>query len=280
MRCRSFQESIHHCFLQIERSNDGIYGRSIPCFSRITLGSGICQIARTSILRLAMRPGFFAFLLLLLVNCQASSDPAARPPSGGPTNGNTKAPTCNPTPPLRSGAKKILFVGNSLTYFNDLPSQVAAIGASMGNHIEQEVMAYPNYALEDHWNDGCLQDMISSGFYDFVVVQQGPSSQSDGAKSLLEYGERIQQLCMQHDAKLAFFMVWPARANYHTFNGVIANYTSAAHATGAILCPVGATWKRHIDDTGDWSYYGPDAYHPSAVGTGVAAGIVYKSLFP
>lgn len=227
-----------------------------------------------------MRQGFGAFLLWVLVCCQPSNDPSAGPPSGGSTQGNGNTATCNPTPPLRAGTKKILFVGNSLTYFNDLPSRVAGIGASKGNLLEQEMMAYPNYALEDHWNEGCLQGMISSGYYDFVVVQQGPSSQSDGAKSLLEYGELIQQLCKQHDTKLAFFMVWPARVNYHTFNGVITNYTSAAYATGAILCPVGYAWKRYIDDTGDWSYYGPDEFHPSEVGTGVAAEIIYKSLFP
>jgi hypothetical protein len=240
----------------------------------------IPQITRTLTLQPYMRQGFVASILLMLVCCQASSDPTAGRTSGGPTQGNGNSATCKPTPAMRPGTKKILFVGNSLTYFNDLPSRVADIGASKGNLVEQEMMAYPNYAIQDHWNEGCLQSMISSGYYDFIVVQQGPSSQADGAQSLLDYGELIQQLCKQHDTKLAFFMVWPARVNYHTFNGVISNYTSAAYATGAILCPVGYAWKRYIDDTGDWSYYGPDDFHPSAVGTGVAAEIIYNSLFP
>lgn len=212
---------------------------------------------------------------LLLVACQATSDPVAH------SAGNTPPATgnCVPTPAGRAGVVKILFVGNSLTYTNDVPSMVAALGRDHGTKIEKEVLAKPNYALEDHWNEGCLQTMIKSGYFDFVVVQQGPSSQADGASSLLEYGDRIQQLCKAHDTRLAFYMVWPARYNYHMFPGVIKNYTAAAEATNAILCPAGSVWKEYIDSTGDWSYYGPDEFHPSPIGSAIAAEIIYKALF-
>lgn len=221
--------------------------------------------------------GYWAFAL---VGCQATSDPVATPHGGSTGGGQVVIGTCDPKPATRPGAVKILFVGNSLTFYNDLPSRVAAIGISKENRIEKEMLAKPNYALEDHWIEGCLQAMIKSGYYDFVVVQQGPSSQADGAKSLLEYGGYLQELCKANDTKLAFFMVWPARVNYHTFPGVITNYTNAAYATGAILCPAGQAWKQYIDRTGDWSYYGADEFHPSPLGTNVAAEIIYKSLFP
>lgn len=220
------------------------------------------------------------YWLFILVACQAASDPVASPKGGSNGGGQVVTAPCEPNPAGRPGAKKILFVGNSLTYYNDLPAKVAAIGLSKGNLIEKEMLAKPNYALEDHWNEGCLQALIKSGYYDFVVVQQGPSSQADGAKSLLEYGGYIQELCKANDTKLAFYMVWPARINYHTFPGVITNYTNAAYATGAILCPAGQAWKQYIDRTGDWSYYGPDEFHPSLLGTQVAAEIIYKSIFP
>ncbi len=175
-------------------------------------------------------------------------------------------------------SQKVLFVGNSLTYTNDLPSKVAEMGLRTGVLIEKVMLAYPNYALEDHWNDGCLQIMIQSRYYDIVVVQQGPSSQPDGAASLLDFGKRIQALCKANDTKLAFFMVWPTRVNYHTFPGVTSNYSAATAAIGAILCPVGQVWKLHQDNTGDFSYYGPD-FHPSDKGTAFAADVIYKALF-
>jgi hypothetical protein len=187
-----------------------------------------------------------------------------------------------PTIPPNNGVtstKQILFVGNSLTYSNDLPKLVAQYGASKGNQITTQTLAYGGYALEDHWNDGELQQLITKGSFDFVVVQQGPSSQADGREMLFDYGERIAALCEVRGAKLVFFMVWPAKVNYHTFDGVIKNYTDAAAHSGSLLCPVGKVWKDHFDSTNDFSYYGPDQFHPSLEGSTVAAQIIYETLF-
>lgn len=220
------------------------------------------------------------FWIVAFSACQAGDDSGLMNPNPGPTGGGPTGTTCTPKPRSRAGVTKILFIGNSLTYTNDLPTKVSAIGLDRGRLIEKEVLAEPNYALEDHWNAGCLQAMISSGYFDYVIIQQGPSSQVDGATSLLEYGGRIKALCDLNSTKLAFFMVWPARVYYNTFPGVITNYTQAANSTQSILCPVGLIWKQYQDRTGDFSYYGPDDFHPSPSGTQVAAEVIYKTLFP
>jgi hypothetical protein len=49
---------------------------------------------------------------------------------------------------------RILFIGNSLTYVNDLPALVQAIGKANGEKVETRMVAYPDYSLEDHWNSG------------------------------------------------------------------------------------------------------------------------------
>lgn len=185
---------------------------------------------------------------------------------------------CSQQPDIDEAKTRILFVGNSLTYTNNLPQLVKNVAAKNNLRIHVEMLAYSNYALEDHWNDGQLQDLIATGNFDYVVVQQGPSSQADGKTMLLDYGERIKSLCDAHDTKLAFFMVWPAKVNYHTFSGVISNYTLAASQTNAILCPVGEVWKQYFDSTQDFSYYGPDDFHPSQVGSQRAAEIIFESL--
>jgi hypothetical protein len=174
----------------------------------------------------------------------------------------------------------ILFVGNSLTYSNNLPSLVESIGKKNSKSIQTEMLALPNYALEDHWLDGKVHDLICHGNFDFVVVQQGPSSQTQGRGMLLEYGMKLKEVCDSRGSKLAFFMVWPAIANYQTFDGVIANYTEAAKETQSILCPVGAKWKEYIALNNDYSYYSSDGFHPSLKGSEVAADIIYKTLIP
>ena len=173
----------------------------------------------------------------------------------------------------------VLFVGNSLTYTNDLPELVKKVAASKGVSIDYELLAFPNYALVDHWNDGKVQKLITSKTFDFVVIQQGPSSQNEGRKMLLKDGKKYRELCQLNQAKLCYFMVWPALSYYHTFDKVIKNYSDAAKKNEAILLPVGLVWKTHFDDTGNFDYYGPDGFHPSLKGSQVAARVIVKNLF-
>lgn len=173
---------------------------------------------------------------------------------------------------------RLLFVGNSLTYTNNLPQLVTQVASKNDLNVKTEMLAYANYALEDHWADGELQKLIASGRFDYVIVQQGTSSQADEKAMLLDYGKRIKSLCIKHKVQLAFYMVWPARSNYKMFEGVIANYTLAATETNSILCPVGQVWKNHFEATQDFSYYGADGFHPSLAGSQHAAEVIFESL--
>lgn len=172
---------------------------------------------------------------------------------------------------------RILFIGNSLTYSNNLPKLVGIIGSAKGKTVYSETLALPNYAIEDHWNDGKMQELICEGNFDFVVIQQGPSSQTDGREMLFDYGQRIKDVCISRGTELAFFMVWPAKANYHMFDGVIKNYSDAATATQSLLCAVGSEFKR-LGDSGDYRFYSSDNFHPSAEGSQMAAEIIYSTL--
>lgn len=173
----------------------------------------------------------------------------------------------------------LLFIGNSLTYSNDLPNLVKAYAAARAKDISVTSIVKGNYALIDHWFDGDIQEHIESGDYDFVIVQQGPSSQDYGRGLLIEYGTKISELCKSNDAKLAYYMVWPSLTYYSTFDGVISSYTQAANINNDILCPVGSVWKNYFDDTSDFSYYGQDGFHPSLLGSTIAAQTIYNSLF-
>jgi hypothetical protein len=173
----------------------------------------------------------------------------------------------------------LLFVGNSLTYTNDLPLLVKVLAKSKGSSIKVDMLALPNYALLDHLTDGNLQKMIAGKKYSHIIVQQGPSSQAEGRAMLLDAATAIKALCDASNSKLAFYMVWPAHANYTSFDGVIRNYTEAATITHSILCPVGKVWKEYMDKTNDLSYYGPDLFHPSLKGSQVAAEEIFNSLF-
>ncbi len=173
----------------------------------------------------------------------------------------------------------ILFIGNSLTYTNDLPKLVKQYAEEKDIIIEIKMVAKPNYAIVDHWADGEVQQLITSKKYDYVIIQQGPSSQQDGYDMLVNNGADYANLCETNNTKLVYFMVWPSLNLYHTFDGVISNYSAAAEVNDAILCPVGQVWKEYFDTTQDFSYYGADGFHPSLKGSERAAQVIVHSLF-
>jgi len=173
---------------------------------------------------------------------------------------------------------QLLFIGNSLTIENNLPLLVKNRGKEMGLSISCTTEVGPGFGLEDHWNIGLIQSQISSNFYDYVIIQQGPSSQAYGRDSLIEYGGRIAQLCSTIDTQLAYFMVWPSLTYYETFDSVITNYTDAANINIAINCNVGQIWKHHMEGSSDFPYYGTYGFHPSLEGSKLAARIIIQRL--
>jgi len=173
----------------------------------------------------------------------------------------------------------ILFVGNSLTYSNNLPKLVKEQAKKKGILVKTKMIAYPNYALIDHLDNKDVKAALETNKYDFLIVQQGPSSQDSSKKLLLEGAKELSMFCKFYQTKLCLFMVWPALDYYQTFDAVIKNHHEAALLYDAILCPVGEVWKAHFEATNNFDYYGSDGFHPSQKGSQVAAQIIVDSLF-
>lgn len=127
--------------------------------------------------------------------------------------------------------------------------------------------------------NGQLQEELRSHKYEFVVFQQGPSSQEDGRSSLIKYGGYISSLARESHATPVYFMVWPSLGYYHTFPLVIENYEKAANENDALLIPVGRSWKQIHDGIPGSGLYAQDNFHPSEKGSRLAALITYATLF-
>ena len=125
---------------------------------------------------------------------------------------------------------------------------------------------------------GQIQKLIASKKYDFVIIQQGPSSQNNGRNMLIEYGKKYNSICKLNNTKLCYFMVWPSLNYYHTFDGVIKNHKDAASINNSILLPVGEVWKDYFDRTDDFQYYSSDGFHPSLEGSQMAAKVIVEYL--
>ncbi len=72
------------------------------------------------------------------------------------------------------GTLRVLFVGNSLLYYNDLPSLFRTwANAQPGSiRIETEMLAEAGHSLSQHLRDGALRDELATGRFDLVILQE------------------------------------------------------------------------------------------------------------
>jgi len=175
---------------------------------------------------------------------------------------------------------RVLFIGNSLTYTNDLPAMLNALADSAGverTHVES--VSFPNYALEDHWATGDALTAIRRGGWDYVIMQQGPSALETSRVNLLEWAQKFATEIKQVGSIPAMYTVWPSTDRSGDFDRVIESYALAAQAAGGVAFPAGAAWRAAWRRDPSLRLYGSDGFHPSLEGTYVAALTIFGGLY-
>lgn len=165
----------------------------------------------------------------------------------------------------------VLFIGNSLTYANDMPDMLFQLLVQLQEReVYMESLARGNYGLQDHWNTATAHDRIAAGPWDIVVLQQGPSA-TEGRPSLLEYSAMFAEEIRAVGGTPALYMVWPARSRSFDFPGVSDSYATAADQVDGYLYPAGEAWLKAWEEDPELDLYGPDGFHPSLLGSYLAA---------
>ncbi len=172
---------------------------------------------------------------------------------------------------------EVLFVGNSLTSANDLPAVVASLSRGA---IAPRMIAPGGVNLEDHWTITGAREALETGSWDYVVLQQGPSTLPESAANLREWSVRWADEIRARGAKPAVYEVWPDSAFgvRLSFPAVIRSYRAAADASLALFLPAGEAWRAAWRRNARMPLYGPDGFHPSKLGTTLAALVIVAGL--
>lgn len=173
---------------------------------------------------------------------------------------------------------RLLFIGNSLTYTNDLPDMVGKLLERAGVAVEEiDTEARPDYGLPDHWLSKTTLKAIASGAWDIVIMQQGPSA-TEGRPYLLEYTGLFAAEIRKAGGRPALYMVWPSAARLRDFPGVVDSYKTAAMQNDAQLFPVAVAWMAAWRQDPKLRLYGRDGFHPSRLGTYLAALVIFQQI--
>lgn len=163
---------------------------------------------------------------------------------------------------------RILFVGNSHSYFNDMPATFARLCAAAGaGQVLPTMLAYSGRPLSWHLEEYfSLRYNLLYGKYDYCVIQQ-QAHPFPGEAALLADGGRVIELCRAGGAAPVVLTTWAEqRAPEHQ-----AEMTAAARALaqreGALLAPVGEVWQRLRETHPEIGLFWRDGEHASPYGS-------------
>ena len=190
----------------------------------------------------------------------------------------------------------ILFVGNSFTCYNEMPSLFVRIAESAGYEVYTDYVAFGGFYLKNY-NDPdsdagkLLLDKLSRIDWDYVVIQdQSRNPVSDPSDFEINV-EKLIKLVRSHNAKPVLYQTWAYEngskklestgLSYRKmYTGLKTAYRTAADKNRCRLAPVGsAFYLCNLVDKNICLYNSEDNYHPSLQGSYLAACVIFYKIF-
>ncbi len=188
---------------------------------------------------------------------------------------------------------RVLFIGNSYTYVNNLPDLINSIYTSFGDSYEYDQSTPGGCTFKQHLTVSA--DKIKQGGWDYVVLQEQSQLPSFPDNQFYQdcypYAMQLCELIREYnpDSKPVFYMTWGRRdgdsqncQNFEplcTYEGMDSmlnlRYTLMAHDNSTLLSPVGKVWHYIMDNYPQLELYQSDGSHPSYLGSYIAACCFY-----
>jgi hypothetical protein len=186
---------------------------------------------------------------------------------------------------------RILFLGNSFTYVNDLPATLSALAQAGGHPIDASSVASGGETLAQHLAAPDTTAALSGSHWEDVIVQEQSQIPSVAAVREQEMYPAARTLIARIRALSAspFFMeTWAHRAgwpeqglsSYESMQaGIDAGYLGIAQELRVPLAPAGDAWLAVTRQRPDIVLWQDDGIHPTVAGTYLAASVLYATLF-
>lgn len=190
---------------------------------------------------------------------------------------------------------QILWIGNSYTIYNDLPSMVTRLAAEQGLKLAATRFLKGGEHLSGHYANPALIKALKKGGWDYVVLQEFSTGPAQSTREVIadtyHYAHLLDSLA--HDGSpschVIFYMTWghkagnahnksqldpayPLDENYTDFQAHLRlSYLEMTYDNKAWCAPVGIAWQDIRTHHPDINLYAPDGYHPSLAGSYLAA---------
>ena len=189
----------------------------------------------------------------------------------------------------------VLFIGNSYTFYNDMPKLFEGICREHGLDVTVESLTKGGYSLahflsEENPYGVKLRERIAGGKFDYIVLQEQSVLPAQHPETFLRNVGKMAELLKPTGAKLVLYETWGRRDGHPVLTDnnwtheqmqelLKAAYAQAAEQIGAILVPAGERLSAAYRGADGDAVYHTDGTHPSPVGSRIVADCFYETLF-
>lgn len=186
-------------------------------------------------------------------------------------------------------ARRVLMIGNSYTFYNDLPEVLAAL--SQKTQYPLEVDSYTAGAMSlrgflDIPAHARARQLLESGRYDWVVLQDQSQTPAYRPGETLDSVRRWSALARKSGTRVMLFMTWAHASESGGKMRPLADMqalTSTAYCRAAVenkvaVAPVGEAWARWYRKNPGKPLHVSDRSHPNPQGTYLAACVIHGAL--
>lgn len=183
---------------------------------------------------------------------------------------------------ISTDATDVLFIGNSMTYYNTLCEVVEGIAKKKGHNINCSEVTLGGSTLKYHMQAEDTLNAIKKGGYEVVILQDivGTFNGND----LMEGANTLVPIIRKYNpgVQIVFYEPWPVKptldGEFNLTSYFTENYIKTAKKHNAMLAPAGEAFYDIYVNSG-LDFYCLDEKHPQPLGTFISAATIYYTLF-
>ena len=162
---------------------------------------------------------------------------------------------------------KVLFIGNSHTYFNDMPHLFAKMCEALtSERTEVTMLAFSNRKLDWHCEEYfSVRFALLYGLYDYCVIQQFGHPVPPIEETELSV-EKLVRLCERVGTKPVLYMTWAKRDEPEKAALISSIYRTLADRYHTLLAPIAEAFEALRTEHPEIDLYWFDGSHASPYG--------------
>lgn len=179
-----------------------------------------------------------------------------------------------------TGKERMLFVGNSFTFFWNTPQLVEAMAENQGVDLETFQSTVGGSNLKQHWEgekNTQTRRRMEEESWNIVVLQDHSNSTIAHTQRFHEYGKKFIGLVREKNATPVLFMTWAYESNPLMQEQITREYNALAKDAGVKVIPAGPVWEQARAVRPDLDLFFDDK-HPTPDGTYLNALLIFKTI--